>query len=250
MRLLLVQAILAEATLPAVLRDVGIVADLVETVDEAFDYLRTYEYDLIVLDQAPKGLDGVAALRRVRARQIATPILLLTASQCGQANAVALRDGADDLLVKPYHDDELVARIESIVRRRNGFARSALQVGPLEIDLASREVRVHGQSVSVTRKEFAILELMALRKGRAVSKENFLGHLYSGLDAPETRVIDVFVCSLRKKLTLLGLGGLIDTVRGHGYILRELSDHGAEIIPLRPQPGSARTSANLQVRAA
>lgn len=250
MRLLLVQADVAEASLASILRKTGIVADLVETVDDAFDYLRTYAYDLIVLDQAPKGLDGVAALRRLRARQITTPILLLTASHCGQANAVALRDGADDLLVKPYHEDELVARIESIVRRRNGFARSALQVGPLVIDLASRQVSAHGQSVSVTCKEFAILELMALRKGQAVSKEKFLGHLYNGLDAPETRVIDVFICCLRKKLALIGLGGVIDTVRGHGYIMRELSDLGAEIIPIRPQPASAQEHHYLRVKAA
>ncbi len=233
MRLLLVQSNAAEArSIMATLRATGAVTDQVGTATEALEYLQTYEYDVVILDQNLSDMDGTEAIRRFRAQRITTPVLLQTGSTCGKTRALALRTGADDLLTKPYHNDELLARIEAIVRRRNGYTRSVLRVGPLEIDMASREVRAHEQPFSVTRKEFAILELMALRKGRVIPKQNFLDHLYNGLDGPETRVIDVFICNLRKKLAGLGLGSLIDTVRGHGYIMREMADVAAEIIPL------------------
>ena len=237
MRLLLVQtnALQAQAT-AAAFRSSGAVADQVGTAGEMFDFMQTYDYDIVVLDQELPDLDGVDAIRRLRAQRFTTPVLLLTASVDGRVNAVALRAGADDLLIKPYHGDELVARIESVVRRRNGYTRSVLKVGALAIDMASREVRVDGQPLAVTRKEFAILELMALRRGRVITKQNFLDHLYNGLDGPETRVIDVFICNLRKKLAQLGLGALIDTVRGHGYILRDLPDIAAEVVTLRGMP--------------
>ncbi len=244
MRLLLVQANLAEAiSATTVLRASGAVLDHVRTAAEALDFLHAYEYDVVVLDQALAEMDGTEAVRMFRAQRFNAPVLLLTTSTCGKTRALALRTGADDLLTKPYHNDEMVARIEAIVRRRNGYTRSVLRVGPLEIDMASREVRAHERPVSVTRKEFAILELMALRKGRVIPKQNFLDHLYNGLDGPETRVIDVFICNLRKKLANLGLGSLIDTVRGHGYIMRDLADATAEIIPLAPQVHFARSVA-------
>ncbi len=250
MRLLQVQATSTESNaLTEVFRSTGVVADRVGSAAEAFDFLQTYEYDIVVLDQNLPDMDGTEAIRRFRVQRFTTPVLLLTSSVCGQTNAIALRAGADDLLTKPYHPDELVARIEAIVRRRNGYTRSVLRVGPLEIDMASREVRVHEQPISVTRKEFAILELMALRKGRVITKQNFLDHLYSGLDGPETRVIDVFICNLRKKLANLGLGALIDTVRGHGYILRDLAEAAADVIPLRPRIDAypARAADHAQV---
>ena len=223
MRLLLVHCNLAvarEAARP--LAENGAIIDDAHSVAEAVMYLQTYEYDTIVLDQAMEEMDGLEVVRRFRAQGFDAPLLLLL-GRCGaQLRAQALRNGADDLLMKPYDNDEFVARIEAMVRRWHGHARSLLRVGPLEIDMASREVRVDGQVISVTRKEYSILELMALRKGRVIAKQNFFDHLYSGLDGPETRIIDVFICNLRKKLAAWGVGSLIDTVRGHGYIMREL----------------------------
>jgi len=186
-------------------------------------YLRAYEYSTIVLDGALEETDGLELVRGFRSRGFDTPLLLLLDQCSGPARAQALREGADDLLIKPWDKDEFVARIEAMVRRWHGHARSLLRVGPLEIDMATREVRVDGQPISVTRKEYSILELMALRKGCVVAKKNFLDHLCSGLDGPETRIIDVFICNLRKKLAVWGVGSLIDTVRGHGYIMRELA---------------------------
>jgi two-component system cell cycle response regulator CtrA len=186
-------------------------------------YLQAYEYDTVVLDRALADMDGCEAVRRFRAQGFTTPVLMMLDQSSGHARAMALRSGVDDLVTKPIDREELIARIEATVRRRNGHAESLLRVGPLEIDMATREVRVEGQ-INVTRKEYSILELMALRKGRVIAKQNFFDHLYNGLDGPETRVIDVFICNLRKKLSAWGVGSLIDTVRGHGYMMRELAD--------------------------
>ena len=213
------------------------IIDHVRTVAEAIVYLQAYQYDTIVLDRALDETDGLEVVRRFRSQGFDTPLLLLLSQCSGQAKAQALRNGADDLLVKPCDKDEFVARIEAMVRRWHGHARSLLRVGPLEVDMATREVRVDGRPISVTRKEYSILELMALRKGRVIAKQNFLDHLYSGLDGPETRIIDVFICNLRKKLAAWGGGSLIDTVRGHGYILRELAGS-----PIGPSESGAPAS--------
>ena len=233
MRILLAQGHSAEAkTTSALLEGTGGIVDHVRTGRDALMFLQTYEYDIVVLDRALADGEGADALRRFRAQGFNTPVLMLVDFTTGKSRAQALRAGADDLLTKPYDQDEFLARLEAVVRRRNGFARSVLRVGPLEIDMASREVRIDEQPLAVTRKEYAILELMALRKGRVIPKQNFLDHLYSGLDGPETRVIDVFICNLRKKLANWGFGNLIDTVRGHGYIMRDLSDVPAQLVPL------------------
>jgi two-component system cell cycle response regulator CtrA len=235
MRILLLQGHTAEAqACCVVLTGIGAMVDHVRTVCDGLMYLQTYEYDIIVVDQALPDMDGCDAICRMRAQGFATPVLMLADYKTGRARAQALRIGADDLLNKPYDRDEFAARIEAVVRRRNGYARSLLRVGALEIDMGSRAVRINENPINVTRKEYAILELMALRKGRVIPKQHFLDHLYSGLDGPETRVIDVFICNLRKKLAAWGLGSLIDTVRGHGYIMRDMVDVMADIIPLTP----------------
>jgi two-component system cell cycle response regulator CtrA len=240
MRILLAQGYSAEAkTTTTLLESTGGIVDHVRTGRDALMYLQTYEYDIVVLDRSLADGDGADALRRFRAQGFTTPVLMLADYTSGKLRAQALRTGADDVLTKPCDSDELIARVEAVVRRRNGFARSILRVGPLEIDMASREVRVDDQPLAVTRKEYAILELMALRKGRVIPKQNFLDHLYSGLDGPETRVIDVFICNLRKKLATWGFGNQLDTVRGHGYIMRDLADVPAEVVPLAAKPASA-----------
>ncbi len=129
--------------------------------------------------------------------------------------------GADDFITKPFDQQELVARIQAIVRRAKGFSQPTLNVGPLNLNLGSREVTVSGKTVHLTGKEYAILELLALRKGVVMTKEAFLNHLYGGIDEPEVKIIDVFICKLRKKLTQAGAPDLIGTVWGRGYVLRE-----------------------------
>jgi two-component system cell cycle response regulator CtrA len=129
--------------------------------------------------------------------------------------------GADDFITKPFDQQELLARIQAIVRRAKGFSQPTLSVGSLTLNLGSREVRVDGRDVHLTGKEYAILELLTLRKGLVLTKEVFLNHLYGGIDEPEAKIIDVFICKLRKKLAQAGAGELIGTVWGRGYVLRD-----------------------------
>ena len=130
--------------------------------------------------------------------------------------------GADDYMTKPFHKDELVARIHAVVRRSKGHAQSVILTGELLVNLDTKTVEVGGQRVHLTGKEYQMLELLSLRKGTTLTKEMFLNHLYGGMDEPELKIIDVFICKLRKKLaTAAGGKNFIETVWGRGYVLRE-----------------------------
>ena len=128
----------------------------------------------------------------------------------------------DDYMTKPFHKDELVARIHAIVRRSRGHAQSVIQTGDLVVNLDTKTVAVNGARVHLTGKEYQMLELLSLRKGTTLTKEMFLNHLYGGMDEPEIKIIDVFMCKLRKKLAGAWNGkDYIETVWGRGYVLRE-----------------------------
>jgi len=129
--------------------------------------------------------------------------------------------GADDYITKPFDKEELIARIQAVIRRSKGYSQPLLKVGGLQLNLDSREVLVNDRTVHLTGKEYAILELLVLRKGMVLTKEAFLNHLYGGIDEPEMKIIDVFICKLRKKLAHAGAGNLIGTVWGRGYMMRD-----------------------------
>ena len=144
--------------------------------------------------------------------------------------------GADDYLTKPFHKSELIARIQAIIRRSKGHSQSVISAGRLSVNLDTRTVEIDGQPVHLTGKEYAILELLALRKGTTLTKEMFLNHLYGGIDEPELKIIDVFVCKLRKKLSAATNGeNYIETVWGRGYVLREPGGSGSGLTD-RDQP--------------
>ncbi|MBX6373505.1 MAG: response regulator transcription factor [Acetobacteraceae bacterium] len=209
------------------LKQAGMVADAADTGEEALELARHYDYDIIILDLLLPDMEGYEVVRGLRAARIETPVLILSGQSMPQAKVKGFGLGADDFITKPFDGAELVARIHAIIRRAKGFSQPALTVGPLCLNLASREVTVHGRPVHLTGKEYAILELLVLRKGVVLTKEAFLNHLYGGIDEPEAKIIDVFICKLRKKLSQAGADKLIGTVWGRGYVLRDAATAAA-----------------------
>ncbi|MFC5567041.1 response regulator transcription factor [Rubellimicrobium aerolatum] len=194
-----------------------------DTGEEAIDLARMYDYDLILLDLTLPDLSGHEVLRRLRHARIQTPVLILTGADDMDNRLRSFGTGADDYLTKPFDRAELVARIQAIVRRSKGHAHSTVRLGRLVIDLDAKRVDVDHEPVPLTVKEYQMMELLALRKGTTVTKEMFLNHLYGGLDEPELKIIDVFICKLRKKLDkALGHAAPVETVWGRGYLLRDL----------------------------
>jgi two-component system, cell cycle response regulator CtrA len=212
------------------LRQHGVRAEHAETGREAFDFLRLYEYDLVLLDLHLRDMPGHEVVRMMRAADFKVPVVMLADTATPQAKAKALDQGADDFIITPCETEELLARIRAIVRRSQGHANSVLRLGPVDLSLDRREVRVHGQPLHLSRREFGVLELLFLKQGVILNKVAFLNHLYTGMEEPEMKTIDVIICRLRKKLAVAGVPTLIDTVWGCGYILRDPS------LPPEPLP--------------
>jgi two-component system cell cycle response regulator CtrA len=190
---------------------------------EALELVRHYDYDIIVLDLILPDIDGLEVLRGARAARNDIPVLVLSGLANLDTKLKALTAGADDYLTKPFDNRELIARVNSVIRRSKGFSHPALLIGDLELNQHSHCVNFAGSPVDLTRKEFAILELMMLRKGMSLSKSAFLDHLYGGIDEPDAKIIDVFICKLRKKLARAGCDeDLIQTMWGCGYMMRDL----------------------------
>jgi len=190
--------------------------------EEGVDLAKLYDYDLILLDLALPDMTGHEVLRQLRLARIDTPILILSGSDDTESKIKGFGFGADDYLTKPFHREELVARIHAIVRRSKGHAQSVIRTGRINVNLDAKTVDVDGEPVHLTGKEYQMLELLSLRKGMTLTKEMFLNHLYGGMDEPELKIIDVFICKLRKKLGQANGGeNHIETIWGRGYVLRE-----------------------------
>ena len=190
--------------------------------EEGIDLAKLYDYDLILLDLNLPDMNGYDVLRKLRRARIETPILILTGEDDTESKIRGFGFGADDYMTKPFHRDELVARIHAIVRRSKGHAQSTITTGKATVNLDAKTVEVGGKTVHLTGKEYQIFELLSLRKGTTLTKEMFLNHLYGGMDEPELKIIDVFICKLRKKLShATGGENYIETVWGRGYILRD-----------------------------
>jgi two-component system, cell cycle response regulator CtrA len=189
--------------------------------EEGIDLAKRYDYDLILLDLNLPDISGVNVLRCLRAGKIHTPIMIVSGTTNIEMKVKTLSGGADDYLCKPFHKDELAARIRAIVRRTKGHAQAVIATGSVVVNLDTRVVEVARKPVVLTAKEWAMLELLVLRKDIAVSKAEFMIHLYNGVGAPETKIIDVFMSRLRKKLAAADpdAARVIDTVWGKGYRL-------------------------------
>jgi len=223
MRVLLVEDDSATAqSIEMMLRSENYVCDTTDMGEDGLEIGKLYDYDIIVLDLMLPDMDGYEVLRRLRAARVKTPILILSGLNGLDDKIKGLGVGADDYLTKPFDKRELVARIQAIVRRSKGHSDSVIKTGKLTVNLDTRTVEVESQPLHLTGKEYGILELLSLRKGTTLTKEMFLNHLYGGMDEPELKIIDVFVCKLRKKLTAATSGeNYIETVWGRGYVLRD-----------------------------
>jgi two-component system cell cycle response regulator CtrA len=190
--------------------------------EEGIDLAKLYDYDLILLDLGLPDMTGHEVLRQLRLARIETPILILSGSDDTDNKIKGFGFGADDYLTKPFHREELVARIHAIIRRSKGHSQSVIRTGRINVNLDAKTVDVEGRTVHLTGKEYQMLELLSLRKGTTLTKEMFLNHLYGGMDEPELKIIDVFICKLRKKLSeATGGDNHIETVWGRGYVLRD-----------------------------
>ncbi|WP_299660208.1 response regulator transcription factor CtrA [uncultured Ruegeria sp.] len=190
--------------------------------EEGIDLAKLYDYDLILLDLNLPDMNGHEVLRQLRIARVETPILILSGADDTESKIKGFGFGADDYLTKPFHREELVARIHAIIRRSKGHSQSIIHTGQVAVNLDAKTVEVNGKTVHLTGKEYQMLELLSLRKGTTLTKEMFLNHLYGGMDEPELKIIDVFICKLRKKLSnATGGENYIETVWGRGYVLRD-----------------------------
>jgi len=208
-----IELMLANANLNVYATDLG---------EEGIDLAKLYDYDLILLDLNLPDMNGHEVLRQLRRARIDTPILILSGNDDADNKIRGFGFGADDYLTKPFHREELIARVHAIIRRSKGHAQSVITTGRVLVSLDAKTVEVEGAPVHLTGKEYQMLELLSLRKGSTLTKEMFLNHLYGGMDEPELKIIDVFICKLRKKLSVATGGeNYIETVWGRGYVLRD-----------------------------
>lgn len=223
MRVLIIEDDAATSkTIQIALENQGFVCNTADIGEDGLEIARHYDYDLILLDLMLPDIDGYEILRRLRSVQVSTPVLILSGLSQIDDKIKGLGFGADDYLTKPFNKEELIARVRAIIRRSKGHPNSIIQIGQLKIDLNAKTVEAKDKPLKLTRREYSILELLAIRKGATLSKEVFLNHLYGGMEEPEFKIIDVFVCKLRKKLAnALNDENYIQTVWGRGYMLRE-----------------------------
>jgi two-component system cell cycle response regulator CtrA len=208
------------------LEDEGHFYHITSTLEEGLSAAREGQFDAVVLDiNLPDG-DGFQFAKAIRRNQIDTSVLVVSGRSFVTDKVVALHSGADGYLTKPFDRQELIANLTAIIRRANGHADNKIVTGPIVVDLSKHEVMVGESRLDLTSKEYRILELLSLRKGSTLGKSHFLSHLYGGIDEPESKIIDVFICKLRRKL-IESTGGdnYIHTVWGQGYVLRDVASH-------------------------
>ncbi|AWB08226.1 DNA-binding response regulator (plasmid) [Azospirillum humicireducens] len=236
MRVLLVEDDSSVAkSIELMLNTEGFIVDSTDLGEDGLEIGKLYDYDIIILDLMLPDIDGYEVLRRLRAARVTTPILILSGLTEMDNKIKGLGFGADDYLTKPFDKRELIARIQAIVRRSKGHSDSIIRTGRLTVNLDTRTVEVDQSPLHLTGKEYGILELLSLRKGTTLTKEMFLNHLYGGMDEPELKIIDVFVCKLRKKLAAATQGdNYIETVWGRGYVLRDPQEEISEANPPPP----------------
>lgn len=206
-----------------ILKKEGVVVDAYYLGEDGIEVAKMLDYDLIILDIMLPDMEGYEVIRRLRSAHVNTPILILSGLSAPEKKVHGLGCGADDYLTKPFDSRELIARVKALIRRSKGLASSIIRTGHMEVNLNSKVVTIDGKTLNLTGKEYALFELMALKKGSTINKEQFLNHLYGGLDEPEMKIIDVFLCKIRRKIEKISPEeDYIQTIWGRGYILKDL----------------------------
>jgi len=220
MRILVIEdSVLIQRALVTGLRRAGFAVDASGDGADGLQRALGVEYDAIVLDLWLPKLDGTEVLRRVREQRDDVPILLLTARDSVEDRVAGLEAGADDYLVKPFAFAELVARVRTLCGRRYGARRRTVTVGDLCVDISGRTATRSNESIELTSREFALLELLALRRGSVVPRRDIESRLYDDRIDPTSNAVDAAICRLRRKIDRPGLAPLVHTRRGEGYSL-------------------------------
>jgi two-component system, cell cycle response regulator CtrA len=201
----------------------GHTVSMTSSGEEAVELAEIYEYDAILMDLELDDITGAEALRELRVKKNGTPVIILSGAADLDSKIATLAAGADDYVTKPFHKSELLARINAVVRRSRGHVDSIIRTGAIALNLNTRSAEVAGVAIHLTPSEYKMLELLSLRKNTVLTKEACLNHLYNGLSEPEIKIIDVFICKLRKKIAAAAGGdSQIETVWGGGYMLRDV----------------------------
>ena len=211
------------------LKKEGVSIDVTSFGQYGLEVSKIYDYDGIILDLMLPDIDGTEVIKKLRAANIKTPVIVLSGLSDCKNKVGALDIGADDYITKPFEIKELISRIQAVVRRSKGHAESVIKIGRMTVNLQDRTVEIDNKPLHLTGKEYSILELLCLRKGSTLTKDMFLNHLYGGMDEPELKIIDVFVCKLRKKL-MEALDGkcYIETIWGRGYTIKDPAEEEEE----------------------
>ncbi|HQT60134.1 MULTISPECIES: response regulator transcription factor [unclassified Acidiphilium] len=206
-----------------------VVVDETSDLEEALDLTRFYEYDAVVLRVTDTRPAEIELIRRLHLSGLRCPILAVSQLLSEATRLRILEAGVDDLIVNAISHEETFLRVQNQVRRSRGFQSPSLAVGNIEINMNAKKIFVGQDEISLTKKEYQIVEILALRKGCVLSKEAILDHLYGGLDEPNPKIIDVFICKIRKKLISAGADDLIQTNWGRGYMIVDRREAEARI---------------------
>jgi len=204
------------------LREAGFAVDVTGDGAEALWYARGNPYDVIVLDLMLPKLDGLSLLRQIRTEGRQTHVLIMTAKDAVADRVTGLNAGADDYLVKPFEFEELVARVQALVRRSYYRKDPVVLAGPLRIDTATQRVSRDDEELPLTAREYALLEYLALRAGEVVTRSDIWEHVYDLHSEATSNVVDVYIAHLRRKIDRPDEPSLIETLRGRGYVLRKV----------------------------
>ncbi|WP_026374549.1 response regulator transcription factor [Aestuariibacter salexigens] len=203
--------------LDSLLQQHGYSVDLADDGQKAYFLFSEHPYDLAIVDVGLPVLDGFELLRRIRRDNITTPVLLLTARDRWQEKVEGLDAGADDYLTKPFHEEELLARVKALIRRASGQANPQIERGPIRLDTLNNEAYIHDALLDLTAYEYKVLEYLMMNPNKVVSKTELTEHIYDQDFDLDSNVIEVFVGRLRKKLDPDSQIKPIETLRGRGY---------------------------------